>query len=186
MCNQNRIQVGVTSARMAVVAEDEPVETLEADLEKSKTRIMTHMNKDHAASCLAYVKYFGDRPLATSAKLVDLSSKGLILEAEDPESADQAPSRVFVPYSRPLKSVEDIWKLVIEMHHEAYQGLGMLYKLKHGYYIDGARHAVAHMSRAQKSKIFGGITACAIGAAAVVYWRRRSHIQQKQPCLACQ
>lgn len=120
-----------------------PEEELESSLAASKNRIVTHMNEDHGDSLLVYARHFGRLDEATASLITDLSAKGMTL---DVTLADTRKETIFVPYSRPLSSAKDIRPVVVEMHHEAYNALGFLYKLRNGYYSSVAKNPKARLS----------------------------------------
>merc|ERR1712061_117543 len=126
-----------------------PEEELESSLASSKKRIVDHMNEDHGDSLLVYARHYGQLDTATSSVITDLNSKGMTL---DVTLAGSRKETIFVPYTRALTSAKDIRPVVVDMHHEAYNALGFLYKLRNGYYSGGARHAFEAMQKSPKAK----------------------------------
>ena len=132
-------------------------QTIDADLEKSAVRIMNHMNADHADSLLAYAHFYaGDGcASATAAKMVGVTRKGFEL---DVILADGTKWRVDIPYTSPLESAGQVRKIAVAMHFEAFNGLGIAYKLRHGFYSGAARQAWAHMPRNVRMAGLGVVT----------------------------
>ena len=50
-----------------------------------------------------------------------------------------------MPYTSPLASAGGVRKIAVAMHFEAFRELGLLYKLRHGFFQDAARQAAQHM-----------------------------------------
>mmetsp|Transcript_27009 Transcript_27009/g.89653 ORF Transcript_27009/g.89653 Transcript_27009/m.89653 type:complete len:151 (+) Transcript_27009:75-527(+) len=144
---------------------------LQTDLAKSAQRVLKHMNEDHEDSLLVYAHFFARLDTATSAKVTALSASGLELEVV--LSSGHVMPGVNIPYSRPLKSAGDLRKVVEEMHSEAYNGMGMAYKLQTGYYPQSIKAAWTHMPNSAKNGAMAAAVAVALGAVAVVYTRRR-------------
>mmetsp|Transcript_17718 Transcript_17718/g.48927 ORF Transcript_17718/g.48927 Transcript_17718/m.48927 type:complete len:177 (-) Transcript_17718:99-629(-) len=112
---------------------------LESSLAAAKERIIIHMNDDHADSLLAYARHYAQKATATVSRLQDLSVQGLTMNITlEGGKTEQA----FVPFTRPLGHAGEIRKIVVEMHHEAYNALGFVYKLRHGYYGSMLKHAM--------------------------------------------
>ena len=105
-----------------------------------KSRIINHMNDDHTDSILVYALHFAKLTQARSAKILDVSSTGMTLEVD---VGAEEPQQVFVPYTEPLYRAQDLRKIVVAMHHECYDALGLGYKLRHGYYRNKQREILA-------------------------------------------
>jgi len=137
---------------------------VDADLAKSRDRIITHLNNDHGDSLLAYASHYAKLTGATAARLTDLSSKGFTL---DVTVSGQVRTGVFIAYPRPLLDAKEIRAISVEMHHEAYTSLGLLYRLRHGYYKS---KALMQVEKLGLIKHHGGLTRSgqlAVGAATV-------------------
>ena len=117
--------------------------TLEADVAKSATRVIKHMNDDHADSLLAYAAFFGGLHDARSARMTGLTSKGFELSVTMADGTVR--ERVLIAYLTPLKSAGEVRKLAVSMHFAAYNGLGIKFKLAHNYYGNAVRQAWTHM-----------------------------------------
>jgi len=145
-----------------------------ADLDKSRQRIIKHMNEDHGDSCLVYLRHYAKLPNATKGELKDMSSEGLTIDAtlEDGE----VKAGVFVPFTRQLEKASDIRPIVVDMHHEAYHALGVGYKLKEGYYKRQIQmHSkVYRKNRKVQAAALVGLTAVCIAS----IWKMR---QQPKP-----
>merc|ERR1719171_1844938 len=150
---------------------EEAPEKLEADLQKSRDRIVNHMNEDHGDSILAYVHYHAQQPDAKSAELKDISAKGMTIDAKLADGSEK--QGIFVPYSRPLTKASEIRPIVVDMHYEAYHTLGFKYKLEQGYY---KRKAIQHAQSQKKNPVVlaaAQLALLAIGGRAVrlILWR---------------
>eukprot|EP00536_Pseudo-nitzschia_multiseries_P006847 jgi/Psemu1/304416/fgenesh1_kg.151_\ len=137
------------------------VAKLEAEIQKHAPRVTKHMNEDHEDSLVAYVLAFatgiegGDnnsddedpsllakvrnRELAiASARLTALDTDGFLLEVAvvvgEGDARRVLLSNVRVPYDRPIKSARELHAIAVAMHRTAYDQLGVLYKVEHGYY----------------------------------------------------
>jgi hypothetical protein len=134
--------------------------SLEDDIQKSASRVMNHMNMDHADSLKAYVLAFGtpveDCIHCESAILTGLDRYGFILEiivkgnndtngTTDPTKGENnnddkmlrrrtTTKTVRVPYDRPLESAKELHQVAVRMHLAAYNKLGVWYKIRTGYY----------------------------------------------------
>ena len=88
-----------------------------ADIE----RIVSHMNEDHADSILAYVHHYGALPLATDAKLLNLSETAMQIEAQ----IDGVSRHVVIPFSSPLLSAQHAHVAMVQMSKEAKRSLAV-------------------------------------------------------------
>ena len=142
---------------------------LDAEIAKSATRIMKHMNTDHEDSLMAYVLAFatgiedndvdptsaadddvkkdqtrllhnirhGNNQLVlTAAQLTKVDRMGFVLEihAIDENQQRMVLSRVRVPFDVPITAAREIHHVAVRMHRQAYDTLGIVYKLQTGYY----------------------------------------------------
>ena len=132
---------------------------MEADLAKASARIAHHMNDDHSDSLLAYARYYGKLD-AKAAAMTGVTAQGFEL---DVTVADGSVKKTLVPYSRPLKSAGDVRKVAVEMHFAAYNGLGVVYKLKTNFYGNAVKQAWTHMPahyRRPAMAVAIGLVAC--------------------------
>ena len=117
---------------------------LEADLAKMAQRVIGHMNDDHPDSLLAYAHYYaGLYPAAKAAKMVGLTAAGFELDVTLADGTVRR--RVLVPYDPPLAAAAHVRKVAVAMHFGAFNGMGLGYKCRHGFYSGAARQAWAHM-----------------------------------------
>jgi len=133
---------------------------LEADIAKSAKRVMNHMNADHEDSLIAYVlalatgiegavddgtsslnSILTGEFIITSAQLTTVDVHGFLLEVKakknslDSEKEEVVVlSNVRVPYDKPIESARDLHTTAVRMHRVAYDKLGVLFKIKKGYY----------------------------------------------------
>ena len=148
---------------------DDTDAVLDAEIAKSATRIMKHMNQDHEDSLMAYVLAFatgiedndvdptsaadddvkkdqtrllhnirhGNNQLVlTAAQLTKVDRMGFVLEihAIDENQQRMVLSRVRVPFDVPITAAREIHHVAVRMHRQAYDTLGIVYKLQTGYY----------------------------------------------------
>lgn len=153
---------------------DGAVTSLAEQLAPQKQRIMGHMNEDHGDSLLVYAKHYAKLESATKAVLTDMCTEGLTLDVSFPEGRKD--SGVFVQYSRPPAAVQDVRKVVEDMHHEAYDALGYAYKLRSGFYKMALRMAFQHVSKTKKLAM--GFAAVSAGALVVLTIRLKRNAQR--------
>lgn len=139
--------------------------TLDADLAKSATRVITHMNDDHTDSLLAYAAFYAGLQNATSARMSGLTSKGFELDVTLIDGTVK--KGVLIPYTTPLKSAGEVRKLAVSMHFAAYNGMGIIFKIKQNYYGNAVKQAWTHMPAKVKypmaAALVSVIAACAKG-----------------------
>ena len=136
--------------------------SLDASLAKSAPRVCGHMNDDHSDSVLAYAMHYAGLADAVSARMVGLTSQGFVLDVTLRDGTVK--SAVSVPYIKPLENAGQVRKMAVAMHIAAYNGLGMRFKLKHGFYQGAAKQAWAHMPDAVKT----GMTLAGAASAALI------------------
>ncbi|WP_430877284.1 DUF2470 domain-containing protein [Granulosicoccus sp. 3-233] len=87
--------------------------------------VVSHMNKDHADSCLFMVKAFSDQTSAQRAKLTNLDRNSLYFSVENPATDDarepSAPVDVRIDFSTPLRNELQIRGALISMASHARQ-----------------------------------------------------------------
>ena len=108
---------------------------LEIDIQKSAPRVIRHMNEDHAASLKAYALAFGRHPDAAktqSATLTGLDTEGFILELTLTDGSKV--EDVMVPYDRRIQSAKELHQIAVDMHLQAFDELGVVYKITSGYW----------------------------------------------------
>jgi len=100
-------------------------------------QIIAHMNEDHADSILVYALHYAGfdgttRPRASQASITSVDYDGLLLSVEATDGSVHEDVRVRYPRGR-IKEEQLVRKVVVEMHHEAYKKLGLLYQARSGY-----------------------------------------------------
>lgn len=140
---------------------EEEKELAEA-LEPHKKRIVNHMNGGHLDSVLAFAHHYAGLDMATDAKITDLTIKGMTL---DVTLKDGSTMEKLVPFTRSVSGVKDVRPIVVEMHNEAFNALGFLYKLQHGYYLSMATHALEDVTKSRKAQIVIAVTGVALAGA---------------------
>ena len=158
---------------------------LDAELAKMATRVVTHMNDDRACStahferprlflinacacadadsCLAWAHYYAKLPSATSARMTGIDARGFMLDVTLPDGHIES---CLIPYSPPLTEAKMVRKIAVAMHFEAYNGMGLGYKLSNGFYSGAAKQAWTHMPAKVRT---GFKCAAAVAVFAVVY-----------------
>ena len=122
--------------------------------------------------CWCYAKHYAKLTPAVKAVLIDISSSGLTL---DVTLAHEAQERVFVQFPRPLQAVRDVRPIVVEMHHEAYDALGALYKIQSGYFKKQMMGKVAALTKSTAGKVAVAVAALgALGVGIVICKRLQS------------
>lgn len=108
--------------------------TLEKDLAKVSARVCKHMNVDHGSSLRAWAVYYLHVVVmhSTVLEMTKCDTHGFWLSIDGTE-----PARV--PYNTDLKSVSQIRKVAVDMHHAAFKGLGFSYRVQNGYYDLGKK-----------------------------------------------
>jgi len=81
----------------------------------ARTRILGHMNEDHADSVLAYARHFGGRLSATAATLAGLDLEGMDLLVTEPSGE----SPVRIPFATPLADASAAHHVLVAMSKEA-------------------------------------------------------------------
>jgi len=120
--------------------ENDTAMQLEKELQKHAPRVINHMNRDHRDSIKAYALAFGDHPKCTdtaSALLTGLDREGFTL---DVTLADGTTLRgVRVAYRGEVTKGKDLHTVAVSMHRAAYDKIGVVYKVRHGYYQQVAK-----------------------------------------------
>ena len=164
------------------------------DLAKAEARVVTHMNEDHADSCLAMAHWHCQMPSAVSAEMTALCVEGFRLKITMPDGT--AHTRT-VPYAPPVEKASDLRRVAVvrrsshralvrvvrvridgpagilsltcaasnvpppvpprshtlsraraqAMHFEAFNGMGVVYKLRSGFYARAAANTVSVTAR---------------------------------------
>ena len=125
-------------------------ESLAEALRKAAPRVASHMNEDHAASLRAYLGHYGGLPDGDyDVWMTDCDTRGFVLKYRVRDGTLTAPTHQMVaPFPRPITSAAQLRTFAVEMHHTAFKALGVGFRLRHGYYVDAARHASAGISKA--------------------------------------
>jgi hypothetical protein len=94
-----------------------------------KTRIITHMNADHASSLSLFARYFCKLPTAQSAtaKLTDIELTHLIISTTSPftnYTTNRTTARNYIALTPPMSSFSEARERLVTMHNEALAGLG--------------------------------------------------------------
>ena len=85
------------------------------------TRMVEHMNDDHADSVLAYVRHFGGWPEAERATLLDVSPAAMRIHAADACGARD----VEIAFDHRLESGHDAHMTMVKMSKSAKRALEM-------------------------------------------------------------
>lgn len=83
------------------------------------TRIVKHMNEDHADSVLAYVHHFGKKLDATEAKIVTVTQSELSIQATVAGTSEN----IQIQFDHPLESAHDAHMTMVKMSKEAKRAL---------------------------------------------------------------
>jgi hypothetical protein len=142
----------------AVKVQRDTVDTLANALNKSSARVCAHMNADHSGSVLAYAHRWYD-PEATAAVMTHLNKRGFVLSVMVPKKGTV--EDVLIPYTSPLTKASQVRKIAVQMHVEAFNGLGFRYKWKTGYYMHSISTAMHHVP---KQYLIGGSVAVVVVA----------------------
>lgn len=134
---------------------DEEEQQLLATIKKSEARICGHMNEDHETSLLAYARFYAKlnnavRPI----KMVQMTPEGFVLDVtlQNNDGTTELKKGVVVKYPNGrMTKASQAHLLAISMHNEAFDGLGLFFKMQNGYYQSKAKIA---MSRLFKDKGF--------------------------------
>jgi len=94
-----------------------------------KTRIMNHMNADHASSLSFFTRYYCKLPAAqaSTAKLTDIELNHLIISTTTSFSnyaTNRTTARNYIPIEPPMSSFSEARERMVAMHNEAVAGLG--------------------------------------------------------------
>ncbi|MEM7079748.1 MAG: DUF2470 domain-containing protein [Pseudomonadota bacterium] len=81
----------------------------------AKSRIIEHMNDDHADACLDYVHHFAERKDATQAMLIDVTPGYMELNIDTPNGEDT----VRITFKEPLTCAEDAHHAMVDMARQA-------------------------------------------------------------------
>jgi Protein of unknown function (DUF2470) len=147
---------------------------LEADIQKSAPRVMSHMNADHATSLKAYALAFGQHPDAAktqSAILTGLDVEGFWLELTLVDGTKI--SDVLVPYDRRIQSAKELHQIAVDMHVAAFAKLGVLYKIQSGYYSNAFKMIGAQAYKSAQKRPYRTTVVVTVTLLAVAYGYRR-------------
>ena len=135
---------------------------LDAELAKSAQRVITHMNNDHEPSLVAWARFYAKLD-AKAARMSGLTSSGFELDVTLADGSER--KAVLIPHKPPLESAAQVRKVAVALHFEAFNGLGVSYKLWNGFYQDAARQAWAHMPRRARVAVVAMVAAVAAAVA---------------------
>ena len=141
---------------------------MEADLQKHASRVCKHMNEDHGDSLLAWAHHYAGLRTATEAKSVGLTASGFLLDVTLGDG--RIVPNVLVKYQPPIQKAVEVRKAAVAMHFEAFHGLGVGYKLRHGFYSGMVQQGWSHAPTSAKVAAAG---AGAVLAAIIVVRSRR-------------
>lgn len=102
------------------------------DIEKSSKRICSHMNRDHITSVRAYVDFYTDETDTAAVIMSGVNAQGFLIEVT---KTDGSKKEVIAPYPEKLEAASQIHKFAIDMHKKAFAGLGVVYRVRNGYYM---------------------------------------------------
>ena len=125
-------------------------------------------DKDHHESLLAYVHWYAKKTEATKAELVACDADGMTLLLVNESE------RVHIPWPKEceVSSSKDLRKATVFMHIEAFNNLGIAYRLRTGYYTQIARMGAFLVYKKTRSYDHVAIPAAAIAVGALVYYKR--------------
>merc|ERR1712118_355160 len=101
------------------------------------------------------------------ATLTDVDMQGMILTVS---TASGVQTGVRVNYPKPLSSVSEIRPVVVKMHHDAYNKLGVVYKLTSGYYTEAAKMIVQHAGPRMAKP--AGVVLGSLAVGGIILWMR--------------
>lgn len=151
---------------------------LEEELQKRAPRVIKHMNDDHVDSIIAYVLAFGNCPRCDestieTACLTGLDRTGFFVQVTLKNNRGTV-DNIHIPYQSPVTSPRDLHMEAVRMHRQAYDQLGVAYKLRHGYYQQVTKMIAFHGYKQVKANPTTTLTAvAAVVVAGVLAWRRR-------------
>ena len=159
------VQSARSLSRAAVAA---MAPTLEAELAGMAGRVVKHMNEDHGDSCLAWAHHYAKMPAATSAKMTGVTPSGFTLDVTLPDGLVKSAT---IPYSPPLTEAKQVRKVAVAMHFEAFNALGMWYKLKMGFFSGAAKQAWTHLPPRLRMAVRASAAVLVAAIVYVVPWR---------------
>ncbi|GMI14558.1 hypothetical protein TrVE_jg10529 [Triparma verrucosa] len=123
----------------------------------SSARICKHMNEDHPSSVLSFALHYCKIPTATHATVIDVTEEGFVLSIEGIEEPKLA------KFPENIEGVKDVRRMAVMMHEESFSSLGLIHRLRHGYYSSKyLKYKKYVMSVAAVTVGLGGITAVAL------------------------
>ena len=129
-------------------------EKLLTSIQKVERRVCRHMNEDHQTSLLAYARFYSSLVHATMPiKMTQMTPEGFILDVTVRNSDGTTGLRkdVLVKYpSGRMTKASQAHLLAISMHNEAFDGLGVIFKLQHGYYQSKAKKSIYYLLKHKK------------------------------------
>jgi hypothetical protein len=147
-------------------------ESVEDALSKRAAKIVTHMNDDHGDSLKAYLQHFKQLD-AIKGELTQISVEGMTLKAT--LANETVVTDVFIPYSSgPLKSAGEIRTVVVAMHKDAYNALGISYKLQNGYYESIAGHVAKAFAKNTTAQVAVAGAVALIGMGLFLRYKRQN------------
>lgn len=102
------IWAGRADASIVPAMEPDPIEAAATD-------IMHHVNDDHVANLIEYLRAFGDVPDATAALMVGVDRHGFDIEAQTPAGT----KTVRIPWATRLERREQVREEMVRMAQEA-------------------------------------------------------------------
>jgi len=84
--------------------------------EEEVTRMVTHMNEDHADSVLLYAQAYGGKPEAVSAQMEGIDATGMDITARLPDGSS-LPLRI--PFDHELEDAHDAHMTLVKMSKAA-------------------------------------------------------------------
>jgi hypothetical protein len=95
-----------------------------------KTRIITHMNADHADSLFLFARHYCKLPTAqaSTAKLTDIELTHLLISTTSAftnYTTNRTTARNYIPLTPPMSSFSEARERLVAMHNESLAGLGM-------------------------------------------------------------
>jgi len=89
-------------------------------------------------------------PEAKVAKLLNITPEGWVFQV------DENKEEVLVKYNSEITDAKEIRKIAVSMHIEAFNKLGVVYRIKNGYYEGALKQIIHHTGGAKRWMMTGG------------------------------
>lgn len=103
--------------RMEDASEDQDVAKLDAALASASPRVISHMNKDHSETLVAWAVWYGKIEYShiSRASLVGISREGWTLEVS---TCGGTSSNLTIPFQPCVQDAKQLRKVAVQMHNE--------------------------------------------------------------------